>query len=90
MTPCAVVQQLRLSAARRTLRAGEAASVLEAALRHGLALLTPDAGTARPGAVLRLEGRVEADCAILSLVRPADGTVLGIVRERFGRRGGLA
>jgi AraC-like DNA-binding protein/Flp pilus assembly protein TadD len=163
-TPCAAVQQLRLSAARQTLRAGDAASVLEAALRHGFAhpgrfamayadafgeapsatlrahrcgrtvpcgevssgtplmlrallpatsaeaararhatddlaialkhahgfaLLAPDAGTSRPGTVLRLEGRVEADCAILSLVRPADGAVLGIVRERFGRRAGL-
>ena len=50
--------------------------------------------SAEPGAVpdhahaLRLEGRVEADCVVLTLVRPAQGTVLRTVREPLGRRAG--
>ncbi|MFC7541093.1 helix-turn-helix domain-containing protein [Siccirubricoccus deserti] len=35
LSPHAAVQQLRLAAARQTLRSGEVASVLEATLRHG-------------------------------------------------------
>jgi AraC-like DNA-binding protein/tetratricopeptide (TPR) repeat protein len=164
-SPRCVVQRLRLAAARETLHAGSASSVLDAALRHGfehpgrfaaayarafgevpsvtlsrarharlppvmppaatpvvLRALMPatplEAGRARratdelvmalcraPGlslavsepvasaradGALRLEGRVEAEYAVLSFVRPATGLVLGTVREPFGRRGGLA
>lgn len=55
-----------------------------------LVLLSPE-----PGAVpdhareMRLEGRVESDCVVLTLVRPAQGTVLRTMREPLGRRGGL-
>jgi AraC-like DNA-binding protein len=167
LAPHAVIQRLRLGAARQTLRSGEAPSVLGAALRHGfehpgrfaiayarafeeapsatlraarrrgrsaraatpssgtlvvlralvpatpadaararratddlaialrrahgLVLLSPEPGAFRqPHAALRLEGRVEADCAVLSVVQPASGVVLRTIREPFGRRAGLA
>ncbi len=164
-SPHSVVQQLRLAAARQTLRAGRAPSVLDVALRHGfehpgrfaihyartfgeapsatlraarrdrppaatqashtaivlhalvpatgadtararratddlaialghapgLVLLSPElSASTRPHAVLRLQGRVEADCIVLSLLRPATGVVVTTVREYFRRRAGFA
>jgi AraC-like DNA-binding protein/Flp pilus assembly protein TadD len=162
LPPHAVVQRLRLDAARQTLRSGDPPTVLEAAIRHGfdhpgrfavmyarafgespsatlrtaranappappacgtrimlralvpaghadaararratddlamaigrardLALLSPEPGAVRDHAgSLRLEGRVESDCVVLALVRPAQGTVLRTVREPLVRRGG--
>jgi AraC-like DNA-binding protein len=163
--PRAVVQRLRLAAARQILMSGEAPSVLAAATRHGfdhpgrfaiayarafgespstslraararcapadapgsatpivlrpLALASAaDAARARrltddlsialgrrardlmlvspePGAipdhrhVLRLEGRVDGDCVVLSLVQPARGAVLRTMREPLRDRAGL-
>lgn len=162
-SPHAVVQQLRLAAARQTLRGNGAPSVLETALRHGfehpgrfaiayarafgeapsstlrvarsskpaaapaatpialrallpatpadaararratddlsiaigrthgLVLLSVEpSGVAQTRPALRLEGRVEADCAVLSVVRPALGVVLATIREQLRRRAGLA
>jgi AraC-like DNA-binding protein len=163
LAPRAVVQRLRLDAARRTLEAGEAGSVLEAAARHGfdhpgrfamayarafgtspsaalrasrarappvaapasatpillralapaapqdasrarratddlaialcrardLVLLSPEPGAPPdPRRTLRLEGRVEADCVVLSLVQPARGVVLQTLRESLVPRAG--
>ena len=53
-------------------------------------LLSPEAGAAaEPGRALRVDGRVEGDCVVLSLVQPARGVVLRTVREPLARRGGL-
>ena len=163
LSPHAVVQRLRLDAARQVLCSGDAPSVLDAALRYGfehpgrfaglyarafgeapsatlraaragapreappasgapimLRPLVPsdpaDAARARratddlaialcrtrgvalldrelgavsdPKRVLRLEGRLEADCVVLSLVRQASGIVLRLVREPLAPRAG--
>jgi AraC-like DNA-binding protein/Flp pilus assembly protein TadD len=163
LPPHAVIQRLRLDAARQTLRLVEVPSVLDACMRHGfdhpgrfaiiyarafgespsvtlrtaravapaaapvsgtrimlralasadpadaalarratddlamalghsrdLALLRPEA--CRPldqACALRLEGRVEAGCVVLTLVRPAEGKVLRTMREPLGARGSV-
>ncbi|HYZ30880.1 MAG TPA: helix-turn-helix domain-containing protein [Crenalkalicoccus sp.] len=156
--PHAVIQRIRLTAARQTLQSGEASSVLDAALRHGfehpgrfaiayarafgeapsatlraaraqapaaiapsgtpillpalapatpgdaararratddlaialgrvrdLVLLRQDAPASMPDArrALRLEGRVEADSVVLSLVEAVRGVVVLTLRERL-------
>jgi AraC-like DNA-binding protein/Flp pilus assembly protein TadD len=54
-----------------------------------LALLSPEPGAVPNHAhALRLEGRVESDCVVLTLVRPAQGMVLRTMREPLGPRGG--
>ncbi|MDB5373455.1 MAG: hypothetical protein JWP04_2097 [Belnapia sp.] len=55
-----------------------------------LALVCPAArGTPDQMRLLRLEGRVEAGCVVLTLVRPAEGKVLRTLRELLGARGGV-
>lgn len=163
-SPHSVVKDLRLAAARQTLRTGEASSVLDVALRHGfehpgrfaiayarafgeppsatlraacrgrptatttssatpvvlhallpdtpanaararratddlaialgrtpgLVLLSSEPGAStRSPAVLRLQGRVEAEGVVLSLVRCLPGVVVATVRECFRRRAGI-
>lgn len=157
LSPQAAMQRLRLDAARQTLRSGEAATVLDAALRHGfdhpgrfassyarafgerpsgtlqaaraltpadpseggtrivlrplaaaereddvrarratddlaialgrvrdLTLLHAETGIVPdPMRVLRLEGRVEANGVVLSLLQPARGRLLRTIRERL-------
>ncbi|MCR0985085.1 helix-turn-helix domain-containing protein [Roseomonas populi] len=57
---------------------------------HGFALLSSEGrASAQPASVLRLEGRAEADGAVLSFVQPSTGAVLGMVREPFRRRAGV-
>ena len=55
-----------------------------------LVLLSPEGGAAaEPGCALRVDGRVEGDSVVLSLVQPARGVVLRTMREPLARRGGL-
>lgn len=66
---------------------------LEAALVRapGFVLLSPEASAPlRPRTMLQLAGRVEANCALLSIVRLPTGVVVGRIHEPLRRRAGLA
>lgn len=53
-----------------------------------LVLLSSDAASAQhTWRALRLEGRLEADCVVLSLIQPARGVVLRTLREPLPRAG---
>ncbi|WP_291298135.1 helix-turn-helix domain-containing protein [Elioraea sp.] len=56
----------------------------------GLALLDPESATGSPWGLLRLDGSVAAGSVVISVVRPASGTVLGTIREPLRRRAGIA
>jgi AraC-like DNA-binding protein len=74
--------------AARARRATDDLAMTLASARN-MVLLTPLAGTRqRGGGALELSGRVEAGCVILSLVRPASGIVLRVLREPLAVRGG--
>ena len=71
-------------------RARRATDDLAIALGHvrDLVLLSPDAAlTPATQHALRLEGRVETDCVILSLVQPTQGMVLLTLREPLAHAG---
>lgn len=86
-----LLRALAPAAPRDAARARRATDDLAIALcrARDLVLLSPEPGAPPdPRRTLRLEGRVEADCVVLSLVQPARGVVLQTLRESLVPRAG--